>query len=95
MHDASFYTRIKNFWSLLSYTRDERLRGTSAHVLARHYLLLLMSSHGGSHSVRVHLALIVAVHELVHADATNSLLLADRTVLVSKEKGLEVDNFIS
>jgi hypothetical protein len=50
--------------------------------LASHDLLLL-ALHGGSHSVRIHLAL-VAFHNLMHAETGKALLLADRAVLVGE-----------
>jgi hypothetical protein len=61
--------------------------------LASHDLLLL-TLHGGSHAVRVHLTLI-AFHKLVHAETCKALLLADWAVFVGEEKRLEVDNFVS
>jgi hypothetical protein len=61
--------------------------------LASHDLLLL-ALHGGSHTIRVHLAL-VAFHKLVHAEACKALLLADWAVFVGKEKSLEINDFIS
>jgi hypothetical protein len=69
------------------------LRESSLHALSSHDLLLLLHA---SHAIRVHLSRIGAIlNHLLHVKASQSLLLADGTILVSKEKRLQVDDLIS
>ena len=64
------------------------------HALASHDLLLLLLH--TCHAIRVHLSTIGAlIDHLLHVEAGKSLLLADRAVLMGKEKSLQVHDFIS
>ena len=60
------------------------------HTWANHLLLV----HGGSHTIWIHLAIVI-IHYLLMHHCLNALLLSNWTVFVSKKKSFKVNDLIS